>query len=506
MSKKNTSQTTFVSELCFPKELPFTKHCQGLCSAEFESLGEFLCFLADKDHKDPSTLCLSRCIFRSVRFDLKASQAISQAMIASLTPEAEEQATQPLPHRQLVPSRKRRGNKRECEDSATAQSQPHKRQRTTGVCSKIAADKTVALATAPSDRLTAAQFCRLNIRGARFWNCTFPEGIIEDDVREMGGEVLNEPPGLPFRALRAYMYTQEELQKSDTRIFQWFQACGAKDRTFSAAMAMALHDTAVEKSFRDYVRGKPCVAVMGGHGMLRGSKKYAALVQLSQRLAREGFLVVTGGGPGAMEAANLGAYLRDRSDSEVEEALQLLAQGGEAFDPEFLNVEAAQRVIARFGWPSHMPSLGIPTWQYGHEPPNFFATYQAKLFSNAVREDGIIHIANMGVIYAPGNAGTRQEVFQSACRNHYASSEEQCPMIFWDADQFWKKSAVFDVIRSTSEGREYHNWILRTDSCEAIVKHLQRYAEHRHFKLLRDEDLLRPWWYEKACPHTPRHF
>lgn len=50
-----------------------------------------------------------------------------------------------------------------------------------------------------------------------------------------------------------------------------------------------------------------------------------------------------------------------------------------------------------------MPSLGIPTWKYGHEPSNVFATWQAKFFSNAVREDGLIQIANCGIIYTPGN-------------------------------------------------------------------------------------------------------
>ena len=32
-------------------------------------------------------------------------------------------------------------------------------------------------------------------------------------------------------------------------------------------------------------------------------------------------------------------------------------------------------------------SLGVPTWFYGHEPPNLFATRIAKFFTNALRED-----------------------------------------------------------------------------------------------------------------------
>lgn len=40
-----------------------------------------------------------------------------------------------------------------------------------------------------------------------------------------------------------------------------------------------------------------------------------------------------------------------------------------------------------------MPSLGIPTWRYSQEPFNRFATYHAKFFSNAQREDSLCHIA-----------------------------------------------------------------------------------------------------------------
>lgn len=42
--------------------------------------------------------------------------------------------------------------------------------------------------------------------------------------------------------------------------------------------------------------------------------------------------MVTGGGPGAMEAGNLGAYLAERSDEEVEEALRIISAGNEQFE------------------------------------------------------------------------------------------------------------------------------------------------------------------------------
>ncbi|WP_317452889.1 molybdopterin dinucleotide binding domain-containing protein, partial [Streptomyces sp. CBMA29] len=37
-------------------------------------------------------------------------------------------------------------------------------------------------------------------------------------------------------------------------------------------------------------------------------------------------------------------------------------------------------------WPDGGPSYGLPTWFYGHEPPNAFASGIAKFFANATRE------------------------------------------------------------------------------------------------------------------------
>jgi uncharacterized protein (TIGR00730 family) len=51
----------------------------------------------------------------------------------------------------------------------------------------------------------------------------------------------------------------------------------------------------------------PAIAVFGSARTQRDDPYYAQAVQLGAALAREGFAVITGGGPGAMEAANKGA-------------------------------------------------------------------------------------------------------------------------------------------------------------------------------------------------------
>ena len=52
---------------------------------------------------------------------------------------------------------------------------------------------------------------------------------------------------------------------------------------------------------------EPAVSFFGGSRVRKGSRYYRKAIEVSRALAREGFSIITGGGPGIMEAANLGA-------------------------------------------------------------------------------------------------------------------------------------------------------------------------------------------------------
>jgi len=182
-----------------------------------------------------------------------------------------------------------------------------------------------------------------------------------------------------------------------------------------------------------------------------------------------------------MEAGNLGAYLADKTCEEVDEALSIIRTGNEGVETEFLNPIPANNVIKRFGYPSaDLLSLGISTWRYSIEPYNRFATYHAKFFSNALREDGLIDVCRGGIIFSQGGPGTRQEVFQALCANHEQSQvDDQYPLVFLDS-QFWKDNGVFDVAFKTSKGSEFHKDLLLTDDVDLIVEHLLNHAKHKN--------------------------
>ncbi|HEY0679710.1 MAG TPA: TIGR00730 family Rossman fold protein [Chitinophagaceae bacterium] len=53
----------------------------------------------------------------------------------------------------------------------------------------------------------------------------------------------------------------------------------------------------------------PCISVFGSARTEPGQPFYTLAVEISKRLAEEGFGIISGGGPGIMEAANKGAQL-----------------------------------------------------------------------------------------------------------------------------------------------------------------------------------------------------
>jgi hypothetical protein len=170
-----------------------------------------------------------------------------------------------------------------------------------------------------------------------------------------------------------------------------------------------------------------------------------------------------------MEAANFGAYMANTSEDDFQNALRTLAQV-----PSFKQtgyIEQSQRVLDRH--PSGCESLAVPTWFYGHEPTNLFATHIAKYFSNSIREDGLLAISLFGVVYAPGSAGTTQEIFMDATQNHYGTFGYYSPMIFFGKRRYLKDTLLYPLLRQLSWGRKYAEMLFITDDPEEVVEFIK---------------------------------
>ncbi len=319
--------------------------------------------------------------------------------------------------------------------------------------------------------------------------CTFNDAILNRFHRPT---IFPELPNLPFDPFRGELYTPDELlgayqvgkpetyeKTIDGRCYQHYLDTGKANSTdVVVTLTRRLHDHAMTDALQAFLKGRKVVAIMGGHSMGRDNPSYLEVARLSRDLVRSGYLPTSGGGPGAMEATHLGAWFSERSDAELLDAVSMLSKAP-LYTPIDLWFDAAFQVSEKYPLTSieNCQSLGIPTWLYGHEPPTRFATHIAKYFANSVREEGLLAIAKYGVIFAPGSAGTIQEIFQDATQNHYETYEHASPMIFLDKAFWTEEKPVYPLLKQLAEGHAYGELMGITDSREEIISQINRFAD-----------------------------
>lgn len=361
--------------------------------------------------------------------------------------------------------------------------------------------------------LTAFEFTD-SLHETLFIGCTFRDRAHQEAVMDLGAHIFPPFKDLPYNPYRSKLYTVDELlagiddgytESVDFCIYRHFDehrnhAMGVPIRE---ALAQRLHDHAIDDALDEMIAELGCkgtVGVMGGHSTSRDDPSYRTVAHATWHLARDGYLIASGGGPGIMEAANLGAFLSSYKDIRaVDAAIELLSAapkfdgGHEEGTPQYLRaiehyVGQARRVCRAFyGAQSSSnaetynrqkdspgASLAIPTWFYGHEPTNLFGLHVAKYFSNSLREDGLLALSEAGVIYAPGSAGTLQEIFMDLAQNHYATFRVRSPMVFVGCDVF---DDVYNLIqrfvRRRGMAEVYGDMITVLDDPESILAFLR---------------------------------
>ena len=298
--------------------------------------------------------------------------------------------------------------------------------------------------------------------------------------------------GVPFDTYPRQLYNSKILYEGydyhdestfetchDTVVYKHYISQGKRGHQVRETLARALHDhflTHELYKMLDLYDEKDVIGIMGGHAKRRDDPDYRQIVFLSKRLTEMGRLMVTGGGPGAMEAAHLGAWMAGRTDEETNEAVDMLAPSPTFKDEGWLR--RSFEVMERFPLVTEYRSLAIPTYFYGHEPTAPFATDIAKYFDNSVREDGIVTVAKGGIVYTPGSAGTMQEIFQDAGQNHYETEGFASPMIFMGKDYYTNYMPAYAVLKDLSNRGIFKNMILTiSDDNDEIIDAIVRFKE-----------------------------
>ena len=340
-------------------------------------------------------------------------------------------------------------------------------------------------------------FTDVDVHETLFVGCRLAGPETEIDLIRRGAHLVPPFAARPYPTHPAHLYTPEDLADGfarggfagmyDTSVYEHFLAHGGAAPDLREAIAQRLHDAGIDnalgKALAAWVAAhgtRGAVGIMGGHAAPRGSDAYRMAATLAWRLAGADRLIVTGGGPGVMEAANLGAYFAGRTAAELAAAIDQLAVA-----PDFRNHDpyTAAALAVREAYPAPAAGdgdvvgrlthggLALPTWLYGHEPANLFAGQIGKYFSNAVREDSILRLSRGGIVFAPGWAGTVQEVFQAATKTFYHTDGPSGAFVFLGVEH-WSALPVEALLRpllARSPHGDQSDLLVVTDSLDEAM-------------------------------------
>lgn len=319
-----------------------------------------------------------------------------------------------------------------------------------------------------------------------FLGCELAEHLVKDFENCLIFPSLN----VPYNVFTHKLYNHQTLFPEyktgqpqtyagtfDQRIYRHFMQKGLISEDIGETLARSLHDHSISDALTEFLsqwEEKKIVGIMGGHSIRRNENAFAEVAFISKRLTEKGYLMVSGGGPGAMEATHVGAWMAGKSDNSLLNAISILSQAPAYTDAYWL--DKAMEVIELYPHNQYQ-SLGIPTWHYGHEPSTPFASHIAKYFANSIREDGILTIAKGGIIFTPGSAGTLQEIFQEAAQNHYLTFGYASPMAFYNSRYWTETYPVYTLLTNLQKEGKYKNLILSlSDTTDEIVNEIIKFT------------------------------
>jgi len=234
------------------------------------------------------------------------------------------------------------------------------------------------------------------------------------------------------------------LQKSESRFLQ-----GPRSRFKEFLFTLKVQYNFI-KAFRKMHFIGPCVTIFGSARFLSDSKHYQNAEKIGAALSNLGFTIMTGGGPGIMEAANKGAY----------------EAGGNS---------VGVNIILPF---EQKPNPYLHKWI---DIPYFF-----------VRKFLLIKYSYAFVVM-PGGMGTLDELFE-AITLIQTKIIQNFPVVIFDSD-YHKELCQHIKLMAANESisPEDLKLLFVTDSAEEVVEHIKVHAINK-FGLVKEK--YKPkWWY-----------
>lgn len=186
----------------------------------------------------------------------------------------------------------------------------------------------------------------------------------------------------------------------------------------------------------------PCVSIFGSARTKPNTKYYKLAEQVSERLTKEGFGIITGGGPGIMEAGNKGA--QKNKGKSVGLHIELEHEGG---------------------WNKYVDTDKLLVFKY------FFA-----------RKVMFIRYAQ-AFVFMPGGFGTMDEVFEVITLIQ-TGKIDRVPIIFFGKDYWsglleWVKSTMLEEGNISEKDLDLFEI---TDDPEQVVKVINKFYKKKALK------------------------
>lgn len=238
--------------------------------------------------------------------------------------------------------------------------------------------------------------------------------------------------------------TKYHLQKSESQFLK-----GPRSRFKEFIFLMKVHFNFL-RAFRKMHFIGPCVTVFGSARFSPDSKHYQNAEKIGSELSKLGFTIMTGGGPGIMEAANKGAF----------------EAGG---------YSVGVNIILPF---EQKPNLFLHKWI---DIPYFF-----------VRKYLLIKYSYAYVVM-PGGMGTLDELFE-AITLIQTKIIQNFPIVIFDSEYHKELIEHIELMAEhESISPEDMELIFVTDSTDEVIEHIQVHSIKK-FGLIKEEYNPK-WWY-----------
>lgn len=275
------------------------------------------------------------------------------------------------------------------------------------------------------------------------------------DSKHLCGDLLSRGNGL---VEQKYFFTDKNLA-----LYETLYKCnlGASKRG-EFADKKSLHDQDASADLEDYFTQYPAqerIGIMGGSDLDRDTSGYHEVALLSKRLSESDYTIITGGGPGAMEAAHVGAWFACRSDEDLNNAIKMLSTVPKYAKNEWLRT--ATEVQDKYPRLSPTKDVAITTFVYGHRPPTSFASKLTTYFSEPLREEAILLSSTGAMIFTPGGAGTDEEVLESIKYNTYRGAYKDRPLILFKSGH-WNEKFSSKILSKA----------ITADSVDDVISHI----------------------------------